>query len=336
MNSNTTLAAWLARYFEEYMLQQRRVSRHTVLSYRDCWKLLLRYCCEQAGKPVDRLTVQDAGVGRVNGFLATLSDGRDNRPSTRNVRLAAIRSFFRWLAMVEPAHLDTCTRVLGIPKAKEETEELLYLERPELDALLNTIDCTTSQGVRDYALLALLYNTGGRVQEILSLRPCDVEICSPFIVRLFGKGKRERICVLWPETAAWIGRLLSIRGLAVDSTELLFVNRYGHPMTRHGVRYILRRAAAKGAESHPSLRRKAVHPHVLRHTAAMHMLQAGVDIISIQNILGHASSTTTSRYAKADLAMKRAALEKCRPLSDKEPAPAWRNDRGIMDFLKSL
>jgi len=332
----TSLAAWVGRYFDEYMIKQRRASRHTIHSYRDCWKLFLRYCCKRTGKTVDRLSLGDVGVEAVNGFLDVLTKEHKNTASTRNVRLMALQGFFRWLAMVEPEYLTACSRVLSVPKANSKHREVCYLERDEIEAMLEAIDRDTRQGRRDYALLALMYNTGARVQEVLDLRICDVRIERPSMVKLVGKGDKERICVLWPETAEWIEEVRRERNLGPDSTQYLFVNRYGDKMTRHGVRYLIRKAGEKASESCPSIKAKPLHPHVIRHTAAMHMLQAGLDLATIQSILGHASADTTNRYAKADLAMKKAALDKCEPLTEKPEPPVWKSNPGIMEFLDSL
>lgn len=330
------LAAWVGRYFDEYLIRQRRTSSHTVHSYRDCWKLFLGYCCRREGKTVDRLMVEDAGVDAVNGFLDELTRERKNSASTRNSRLTAIQGFFRWLAMVEPQHLATCSRVLSIPKANMKLKEVQYLEREEVEALFAAIDRGTKQGRRNYALLALMYNTGARVQEVLDLKICDARLERPSLVKLVGKGDKERICVLWPETVEWIEEVCRDRGLGSDSTQYLFVNRHGQKMTRHGVGSLIRKAGEKAAASCPSLKAKTLHPHLFRHTAAMHMLQAGLDLTTIQSILGHSSSETTNRYAKADLAMKKAALEKCEPLTQKPEPPVWKTNPEIMAFLDSL
>jgi site-specific recombinase XerD len=280
--------------------------------------------------------VENAGVDAVNGFIDELTRERKNSASTRNLRLTAIQGFFRWLAMVEPQHLATCSRALCIPKANTKSNEVLYLEREEIEALFAAIDRGVRQGRRNYALLALMYNTGARVQEVLDLKICDVRIERPSLVKLVGKGDKERICVLWPETIEWIKEICRDRGLGPDSTQYLFVNRHGQKMTRHGVRFILRKAGEKALASRPSLKDKPLHPHIFRHTAAMHMLQAGLDLTTIQSILGHSSSETTNRYAKADLAMKKAALDKCEPLTQSPRPPAWKTNPEIMAFLESL
>ena len=331
-----SLSAWVAKYFDDYLIRQRRFSRHTLHSYRDCWKLLIAHACEQTHKPIEQLRVADMSIHVISDFLDALTVKRANVASTRNIRLAAIKSFFRWLAMTEPAFLGVCTPILTIGKALARKKEVSYLTKEELDALLAAIESRTPRGMRNYALIALMYNTGARVQEALNLRVCDVQLQRPYLVKLLGKGNRERICVLWPETAEWIRKLLEARQLPADSQQLIFVNRYGAAMTRHGVRYILREASEKASAQYPSIRDKAPHPHTIRHTAAMHMLQSGVDIVTIQSILGHSSPDTTSRYAKADLEMKQAALEKCEPLTRNEETPAWKKEPDILEFLNSL
>lgn len=330
------LAIWVGRFFQDYLMHQRRVSRHTVHSYRDSWKLLLHYTCMCAKRHVDKLSVDDIGPEVITGFLEHLSNQRFNQASSRNIRLAAIRAFFRWLATVEPQYLMICKQVVDIPSAAEKEATVPYLEKGEYEAILSAIDCDRPKGVRDYALLALLYNTGARVQEVLDLRVRDLQLERPYLVKLLGKGNKERICTLWPETVEWVCELLRVRQIRLGSDEHLFVNRYGGRLTRHGVRYLLRRAGERASEQQESLRTKRLHPHVIRHTTGMHMLQSGVDLATIQNILGHASMSTTERYARADLEMKRAALEKCRPLTSKREVPLWKTETGIMDFLKSL
>lgn len=330
------LAVLVGKYFQEYLMHQRRVSEHTIHSYRDSWRLFLCYLSTGVNRSVDKLSVGDIGPEVVTDFLEHLSNQRANLASSRNIRLAAIRAFFRWLASVEPQHLMTCKGVIDIPNAAEKDTAVQYLERDEYQAVLSAIDSGGPKGTRDYALLALLYNTGARVQEVLNLRVSDFQLERPYLVRLLGKGNKERVCTLWPETVEWINELLRIRHIRPSSDEILFVNRFGSPLTRHGVRYLLRRAGEHASKKQDSLRLKSLHPHVIRHTTGMHMYQSGVDMATIQNIFGHVHLSTTERYARADLEMKRAALEKCRPLTDKPQVPLWKTETGILDFLKSL
>lgn len=329
------ISFWLGKYFEEYLIKQRRTSRHTIHSYRDTWKLLLQFCVGKTGKPFDRLSIEDVDADTVNGFIASLCETRKNRKSTCNVRLSAIRAFFRWLAMADPQYISLATRITYIPSIKSVTREVRYLEKDELSLLLSCIGTQTPKEKRDYALLSILYNTGARVQEILNLRVCDVDYDAPYLVKIMGKGSKERICVIWPETAKWLKELVRLRNLPLHSQDYLFINRNGQPLTRHGVGYLLRKLRQQASMTMPSLQEKPLHPHILRHTSAMHMLQAGLDIDTIQNILGHSHKQTTGRYAKANLAMKRAALEKCDPVAERE-LPAWKNAPDILSYLNSL
>jgi integrase/recombinase XerD len=194
-------------------------------------------------------------------FLSDREQARRNRASTRNVRLAAIHAFFRFVASVHPEHLEQCQRVLAIPFKCSTARVVEYLEYPEIQAALLTIDRTTRDGRRDYALLATMFNTGARVQEILDLRPSDVQLVSPAHVRLFGKGRKERLCPLWPQTAQLLRAYISERGLTPASTQPLFVNHRGAPLTRFGVRYLLAKYCDRARTMCPSLEGKRLHPH---------------------------------------------------------------------------
>lgn len=168
------------------------------------------------------------------------------------------------------------------------------------------------------------------------MRISDIQIESPFLVKLIGKGNKERICTLWPETVDWIKELIKDRRLPASSDEHLFINKYQRPMTRHGVRYILKNIGQLASEQCSSLKKKKIHPHIIRHTAAMHMLQAGIDLVTIQSILGHTSIETTNKYASADLKMKKEALEKCEPINGKSVEPKWKTNPDVLAFLSSL
>ncbi|MEE9282057.1 MAG: tyrosine-type recombinase/integrase, partial [Myxococcota bacterium] len=192
-------------------------------------------------------------------------------------------------------------------------------------------------GRRDYALLATMFNTGARVQEILDLRPCDLQLTRPFQVRLVGKGRRERLCPLWPQTAELLRSLLSESGMDPRSTEPLFRNHRGEPLTRFGVRYILAKYCDRARESTPTLDAKRLHPHSMRHSTAVHLLKAGVDLTTISHWLGHASVNTTNRYVTVDLEMKREAIAKARPVDDStNPVAPWRSDASILEWLEAL
>ena len=216
----------------------------------------------------------------------------------------------------QPEHMVTLQQILGIPfKRGERVTPIEYLDKPEIEALLNGIDRTTPSGRRDYAMFALMFNTGARVQEIVDLRARDVRLESPCQVRLLGKGNKVRTCPIWPRTAQLLKDLISRRHNGSDDAadQPIFVNERGSPLSRFGVRYLLQKHVATAARTVPSLATKSIHPHSLRHTTAIHLLKAGVDFATISQWLGHASLNTTMRYARADLDLKRQALAQVFP-----------------------
>ena len=224
-----------------------------------------------------------------------------------------------------------------MPFKRAPTRAVDYLEAAELRAMLEAADPSTAIGRRDHALLLALFNTGARVQELLDLRPVDCQLDRPYQVRLFGKGRKERFCPLWPRTAEVLRRLATDTGLDRASAERLFRNGRGEPLTRFGVRYLLRKYAFLARPAAPTIAHKRVHPHTLRHTTAVHLLQAGVDLVSISHWLGHASVETTNRYTTVDLEAKRAAIARADPGADTAAALAgWRSDTSILEWLEAL
>ena len=322
-------------YFTDHLPRMRGSSPHTIHSYRDSIVLLLRYVAEQRKMPVAALDLADLDPPGILAFLSHLEDQRNNGVATRNVRLAAIHAFFRFVASRNPEQLDLAQRVIGIPFKRAPHRAIDYLEYEEIDSILKAVDRTTTQGVRDYALLATMFNTGGRVQEIVDLRVRDFQLIKPFQVRLFGKGRKERYCPLWPETAAVLRSFCKQRKIELSPEAHLFINHRGQPLSRFGVRHILSRCLDAAAETAPTLARKRLHPHSMRHSTAVALLKSGVDLSTISHMLGHASPTTTNRYAKVDLDMKRQAIAKVRPVSRRSRTP-WAKDGTILDWLESL
>jgi integrase/recombinase XerD len=329
------LGAILRDYFMDHLPRIRGSSPHTIHSYRDTIALLLRFIAEQRKVPVATLDLADLDPPRILAFLSHLEDQRNNGVATRNVRLAAIHALFRFVASRNPEQLDHAQKVIAVPFKRAPNRAIDYLEYEEIDSILKAIDRTTRQGVRDYALLATMFNTGGRVQEIVDLRVRDLQIVKPFQVRLFGKGKKERYCPLWRETAAVLRSFCKQRKIDLSPEAHLFVNHRGQPLSRFGVRYILSRCLDAASETAPTLRKKRLHPHSMRHSTAVALLKSGVDISTISHMLGHASPTTTNRYAKVDLEMKRKAIAKVKPVSRKSRTP-WAKDGTILDWLESL
>lgn len=333
----TTLASALRQFFTQHLPQVRGASPHTVRSYRDSLSLLLRFAATYRGQPVAQLDLDGLTPEVIIAFLNDREQTRRNRSSTRNVRLAAVHAFFRFVASVHPEHLEHCQRVLAIPFKRSAARTVEYLEYHEIKAALLTIDRTTRDGRRDYVLLATMFNTGARVQEILDLRPQDLQLVAPAHVRLFGKGRKERLCPLWPQTAQLLRMYVGERGLTPTSTPPLFVNHRGTALTRFGVRYLLAKYCARARTTCPSLVGKRLHPHSVRHSAAVHLLKAGVDLVTISHWLGHASPNTTHRYAAIDLETKRAALSKASPTDgDVAAVAAWRSDATILEWLAAL
>jgi site-specific recombinase XerD len=327
----------LREFFADHLPRVRGMSPHTVCSYRDSVTLLLRFLAERHGHDVVQLDFDDLSPDSVIAFLAHLEENRHNTAATRNARLAAIHSFARFAATNHPEHLELCQRVLAVPFKRARPRLVEYLEAREIAAILDAPDRATPDGRRDHALMLTLFNTGARVQEILDVRPSDLQLVRPLQVRLRGKGRKERICPLWPRTVKVLRAFLTERGVDATSTHQLFRNRRGEPLTRFGVRYLLRKYTKRATAVVKTLAAKRVHPHVVRHTTAVHLLQAGVDLVTIGHWLGHASVETTNRYAAVDLEMKRAAVAKARPMGRVAPAvAAWRNDRTILQWLEAL
>lgn len=331
------LGSALRSFFADYLPRVRGSSPHTILSYRDAFILLLRFLAVRHRCSVVALDFQELAPDDILAFLEHLEVDRRNAVATRNSRLAAIHAFARYAAASHPEHLELCQQIIAVPFKRAPRTVVEYLEADELRALLAVPDRTTRDGRRDHALLLALFNTGARVQEILDLRPSDLQLERPFQVRLRGKGRKERMCPLWPRTADVLIALIKERGIDATDTEPLFRNRRGDPLTRFGVRYVLRKHVQSAGTTAKTLTDKRVHPHVLRHTTAVHLLQAGVDLVTISHWLGHASVETTNRYLAVDLEMKRVAIAKASQLADIEPAlVAWRSDATILSWLEAL
>jgi integrase/recombinase XerD len=329
------LGAVVRDYFTDYLPRLRGTSPHTIHSYRDSIVLLLRFLSTRQRQPLAKLDLVDLDPPGILAFLSYLEQERKNGVATRNVRLSAIHAFFRFLASRNPEHLDLAQRVLGIPFKRAQQRAIDYLEYEEIDSILKAINRTSSQGRRDYVLLATMFNSGGRVQEIVDLRACDLQLTKPFQVRLFGKGRKERYCPLWPQTAAVLRAFCKERNLDLRSEARLFLNHRGEPLTRFGVRYILARCLDLACREIPNLGKKRLHPHSMRHSTAIALLKAGVALSTISHFLGHASLNTTNRYLKVDLEMKRKAIARVKPVPRQLRTP-WSKDHTILDWLESL
>jgi integrase/recombinase XerD len=308
--SSITLAKLLDSFFRERLVAQRRSSQATVIAYRDSIRLLILFASKHVGRAPSRLRIDDFDRPVVLAFLDHLEAERCNTVRTRNVRLGAIRSLFHHLAFMDPTAMLTVERMLSIPTKRGSRKALDYLTVQELDALLATIDQNSPGGRRDYALILFLARTGARVSEAVGVNVVDLRLEKPCQVLLRGKGLKERVLPLGHDHAAVLLALRDERRLTPDSLEPFFVNARGQRLGRFGVIHILKRTIKHATQREQSLGMRSISPHTLRHTAAMHLLQSGVDLATIQSWLGHVSITTTHHYVEADLEMKQRALEK--------------------------
>lgn len=332
-----TLARTVRSFFSEYLTEQRGVSRHTVLSYRDTLILLLRFVAASKHRNPATLDLEAISPEIVLAFLNYLEQERHNKTSSRNVRLAAIHAFFRYVATHAPERMEQAQRILGIPFKRTRTGTIDYLEEDEIRAVLECIDRSTSHGRRNYALLAVLFNTGARAQEIVDLNACDLQLDPPPQVTLFGKGRKRRICPLWPQTAQVLKQFAEEAQLDMRSNTPLFRNQRGQRLTRFGLGYILSKCIQSSAVKCPSLANKRLHPHSARHSTAMLLLKSGVTLVDISHWLGHVSVNTTNRYASADLEMKRQAIARAGALaSSVTPPRSWHCDTSVIEWLASL
>lgn len=324
----------LHSFFHDRLGQQLNLSRHTVMSYRDTWRLFLRFVGEHSRKPIVDITFVDLTADTVLTFLQYLEDVRKVCIGTRNCRLSAIHAFFNFVAQREPSLVAQCAEIARIPCKRTKRPAMCYLEEDEIIEILKQPDRSTAEGQRDHVLLSLLYNTGARIQEALDVTPAAIRFESPAQVELLGKGRKTRICPLWPETVALIKALL--RRKPRTDAEPIFVNYQGNPLGARGVRFKLDQYVQAAAKTMPSLRKKTISPHVFRHSAGVMLVSAGVDITVIRSWLGHARLETTNHYARANLETKRRALEQVDTSSRPGKPPRWKKDPELLAWLDSL
>ncbi|MEO7197242.1 MAG: tyrosine-type recombinase/integrase [Solirubrobacterales bacterium] len=330
---SSLLGPLLHSFFFDYLIAQKGLRRSSVKSYRDTMRLLLLFVASDKRGKVSRLDLSDLTSDRVLRFLRHLEEARDNHVRTRNQRLAAVHTFFEYVAGRAPEMLAECQRVAAIPTKRAPLPETRFLERDELAALLARLPTEGRHALRDRALLIFLYNTGARVQEVADLRVEHVDLERGPRVRLHGKGDKWRTCPLWDETA----RLLRPFVLKRQRDAPVFSSAVRRPLTRFGIYKIVRRHAAR-VESGQSDQRR-ISPHVFRHTTAVHLLEAGVEVNVIRGWLGHADLATTNRYADINVRVKEAALRLTQPPATAPEAgkqPPWREDPVLLSWLASL
>jgi len=330
--SNPTFPTLLQNFFRQRLIAQRQASVRTVESYRDTFRLFLRHAEARLKKPASELTLADLDAPLILGFLDHLESERRNCARTRNARLAALRSFLRYAAFQHPAELLAIQRSLAIPTKRFDRPLLGFLTRDEMEAILAAPDLSTWSGQRDHVLLCTLYNTGARVSEIIAVRVGDVALDQGPSIHLHGKGRKERVIPLWKTTSRRLKEWLPRIDGGIEAP--LFPNGGGRPLSRSGVETRLQAAVARAATGCPSLTKRRISPHTLRHTTAMHLLQSGVDLSVIALWLGHESPQTTHQYLEADLAMKEQALGKLQDPPDR--AVRFKANDRLLTFLDGL
>jgi site-specific recombinase XerD len=335
MSVHSSLPPLLESFFSNRLTKQRNASRSTINSYRDALRMLILFASERTARQPCSLAIADLDRDLVLAFLDELEKKRKNTIQTRNARLAAIRSFFRHVAVNDPASLGIAQRVLAIPIKKSHTEVTHHLARHELDALIDAPDQRMPRGRRDRALLLFLARTGARVSEALGVNACDLQLDRPRPqVLLHGKGRKERIVPIPDDLVKALKALMSERGVGRHEAHPLFVGTHGTRLTRFGATHVVRRAVAVATTGTQELARKSISPHVFRHTLAMTLLQSGVDLLTIQAWLGHSHVATTHRYAAADVEMMRRGLDKA-GVGGKQPA-RFRPKDTVLQLLESI
>ena len=334
----TDFAYHLTTYLSKYLPGKAGISRNTILSYRDTFSLLLRFCSEDKAMTIEKITLKTLTRNLIDEFLTWLETQRGCAVSTRNQRLAAIHSFFRYLQLEEPGHLFTCQQILSISMKRTARKVINYLTLDTVKTILEAPDTTCLMGRRDLVLLSLMYDTGARVQEIADLTVADVRLEKPPTVKLTGKGNRSRLVPLMTPTAKLLEQYLSEQDLkhAEYGSRHMFQNRSRFKLTRAGIAYILNKHVEAARMLHPELIPKKISPHCFRHSKAMHLLQSGVNLVYIRDFLGHATIKTTEMYARADSLMKRNALEKAYKITSPSEMPVWQQNHDLLKWLKEL
>jgi len=334
-----TVGQLLYAFVEDDLKAQKGLRPLSIKSYRDVLRLFLAFVAADARRRITRLALADLSFERVLGFLRHLEAERHNRPRTRNQRLAALHAFFEYLGRRVPELLPEAERVAAIPFKRVPPPETRFLEREEMSTLFASVPARGRHAARDRALLLFLYNTGARVQEVADLRAANVELGAAPRVHLHGKGDKWRTFPLWEETARQLRLLIDDGGTVTRPDQAVFVGHAGRPLTRFGIYKIVRRHVGRlEVDARPG--RRHISPHVFRHTTAVHLLEAGVEVNVIRGWLGHASLSTTNRYAEINVRAKEAALQACEPPSDASAGfprrAVWRDDQALLQWLESL
>lgn len=336
MNKNN-LSRLVQNYFESHLTIERGLRTHTIIAYRDTIKLYLKYLTKRNRLPIQKLNLEMLTAKSVLGFIEDCSSKRLNAAKTTNQRLAVLKSFFTYLMNNDPDHIAEYERIFHLKSRRVPHRPVEYLERSEIEAVLNVIDRSTLKGVRDYAALLFLYNTGARAQELCDVTASDLRLEKPYMAVLHGKGQKTRQVPLWPETVDAVKALIEVQGEVSESARSLFTNQNGNKLTRFGLRYILSSYVKLAAKRLPELQKKKIGPHTVRHTTAMHLLQNGVDITIIKVWLGHVDLNTTHGYVEINMKMKEEALKKAQPSKIKACRTSNRSrEKHLLEWLDTF
>lgn len=330
---------YLTSFLTKYLAGERCLSTNTIKSYRDTFKLYLVFMKAVKGIPPQKMTLNDVTHDNIVEYLDWLELNNGIKKSSRNVRLAAIHSFVKYVQLDDLDRLLEYKRILAIKSKKHASREIPYLSKDELKSLLNAPDTTTPQGRRDKVLLSILYDTAARVSELINLTIDDVRLSQPETISLTGKGDKTRIVPIMGSTVDLLKKYIEENDLVsrrYSSQYYLFTSRHGTKLTRSGVSYILNKYVMAVNKSGAADIKISVHPHTLRHTKAVHLLEAGVDLIYIRDLLGHSSVTTTEVYAKVSQGNKRKALENAYEEISNVDQSNWHENMDLMKFLQDL
>jgi len=333
----TDFSMHVTNFLTHYLAAQRNLSPNTIKGYRDVFILLLRFCRDDRGIPPERLSLAQIDASLVEAFLDHLCNDRHCSVSTQNHRLATLHAFFRYVQSEVPELLLQSQRIMAIRLRRHERPIVGYLSKEYLTQILAQPDLNTRYGRRDAVLLSLLYDTGARVQELIDLNAGDVRLASPAQVRLMGKGRKMRAVPLMDATVNILRHHLCENGLdhAEHADRPLFQNRQGERFSRSGIRYVLQNYVQSVRRDCPGFT-QSVSPHSLRHTKGMHLLQSGISLEIIRDFLGHVDVKTTQIYARANLEMKRKALEKVADDTPLPNIPSWKQNKSLLEWLHSL
>lgn len=329
----TDFAKSLNRFLTDYLVNKKGCTPRTIDSYRYAFVFLLDYYDEKVNLSAENLTIKDLTYERLSAFFDWLQSEKKNSVSTRNQRQAAINSYIHFLAYEYPEYINEYQRILGIPVKKAPQKEISYLKTDGVKALMNSVDMNDTNGLRDYVMLMLLYTTGIRVSELIEIRVKDISLHEPSTILIHGKGQKSRYVPILKNSVSILEKYMGCSAREA-SEEWLFINHMGKKFTRQGINYLIKKYADKAKVSAPDLIPNDMSPHKMRHTTAMELVESGVDLIYIRDLLGHVSVKTTEIYAKTDAKLKRAAIE----AASKEIVPpqeaVWDKDDDLKTWLK--